>query len=386
MGIRRLDQLVQRYGTVTLRNHIDRLIVYTEERLLAELGKLPRGEFKAEGWLDDDGITQQPIHLKARVQLDGQRALFDFTGTDPQRAAPMNCNLTMTLTACVYVMKCLVSSDIPLNEGFYHPIQVIAPEGSAVNATSPVSIVGGWEVAMRLCEVLFQAFSQALPGGVPAESKGMVCQVGFGSEDPRNGGYYCFYETLAGGYGARFHSDGPDAVQTHFQNTQNASIEETELSYPVRITRYSLVPDSEGPGRTRGGLGLCREYTFVHHEPVFTILADRARFAPRGLFGGGDGQLSRYRLLREGKETGLPSKGSLLVRQGDVIRVETCGGGGYGPAWERDPELTLQDVREGKVSTARARECYGVALNARNGCVDLPETHRLRENLKKGKA
>ena len=181
--------------------------------------------------------------------------MFDFEGTDAQRWAPMNSNLTQTFTACVYVLKCLIDPDVPINEGFYQPIEVSAPEGSAVNARHPGAIVGGWEVSVRVCEVLFKAFSQAMPDKVPAGTKGMICHVGFGGEDPRTGDYYTFLETLAGGYGGRIRSDGPDAVQTHIQNTQNAPVEETELNYPVRVARYSLIPDSEGagplPGRPR---------------------------------------------------------------------------------------------------------------------------------------
>ena len=282
MGMRRLAALVERYGIEKLNFYIQRLLEYTEERTRSELKKLPRGSYEAEGWLDDDGITDQPVHLKARVTLDGETITFDFTGTDEQRWAPMNCNLTQTFTACAYVLKCLVDPDIPVNEGFYQPIRVIAPEGSVVNARHPRAIVGGWEVATRLCEVLFKALSPAIPEAVPAGTKGMICHVGFGGEDPRTGEYYTFLETVAGGYGGRSSSDGPDAVQTHIQNTQNAPIEETELNYPVRITRYSLIPDSEGPGQFRGGLGLCREYIFPDHEPVLTILADRVRFPPWG--------------------------------------------------------------------------------------------------------
>jgi N-methylhydantoinase B len=151
----------------------------------------------------------------------------------------------------------------------------------------------GWEVSVRLCELLFKALSPPLPERVPAGTRGMICQVGFGGRDPRSGNYYCFYETLAGAYGGRAESDGPDAVQCHIQNTQNAPIEETESNYPVRIVSYGLVPDSEGSGRHRGGLGLFREYTFLEHEPVFTTLAERRKFAPWGLFGGDDGKLRR---------------------------------------------------------------------------------------------
>ena len=382
MGMRRFSALVERYGIETLDIYIQRLLEYTEERTRSELEKLPRGRYEAEGWLDDDGITDQPVHLKARVTLDGETVTFDFTGTDEQRWAPMNCNLTQTFTACVYVLKCLVDPDIPVNEGFYQPIRVIAPEGSAVNARHPGAIVGGWEVAMRLCEILFKALSQGVPEAVPAGTKGMICHVGFGGEDPRTGEYYTFLETVAGGYGGRSGSDGPDAVQTHIQNTQNAPIEETELNYPVRITRYSLIPDSEGPGQFRGGLGLCREYIFPDHEPVLTTLADRTKFPPWGLFGGGDGKPARYLVRSNGQERKLASKGTAPVKAGDRVRVETCGGGGYGPPWLRDPELVLSDVREENISLQRARELYGVAMDSATGKLDPAETRRLRQRLK----
>ena len=356
MGMRRLSALFDRYGRETLNFYIDKLLEYTEERARSELEKLPRGTFEAEGWLDDDGISDRPVHLKARVTLDGRSVRFDFTGSDRQRAAPMNSNLTQTYTACVYVLKCLLDPDIPVNEGLYQLIEVIAPPGSAVNARRPGAIVGGWEVSVRLCEVLFKALAPALPDSVPAGTKGMICQVGFGGRDPHSGEYYSYYETAGGGYGGRSRTDGPDAVQTHFQNTQNAPIEEIESNYPVRITRYGLIPDSEGPGRFRGGLGLCREYVFVGHEPSYTVLADRVRFPAWGLFGGRSGKLARYILIGENGETDLPSKATVQLEAGQSVRLESCGGGGYGPPYERDPEQVLADVRQEKISPLRARE------------------------------
>ena len=383
IGIRRLTHLIKRYGVATLRFYIDKLIEYSEQRTRAEVRKLPMGSFTAEGCLDDDGVSGKPVRLKVRVDVMGDRVRFDFSGTDAQRAAPMNCNLTQTFTACVYVLKCLIDPDIPLNEGFYQPIEVVAPKGLAVNPRPPTAIVGGWEVCSRLCDILFKAFSAALPEKVPAGTKAMICHAGFGGRDPRSGEYYCFLETLAGGYGGRWCSDGPDAVQTHVQNTQNAPVEETERNYPVRIPRYSLVEDSEGPGRFRGGLGLCREYTFVDHEPLFTILADRARFPPWGLFGGEEGLRAKYSLVSKGVEREIGSKTTLTVAQGDLLRMETCGGGGYGPPWERDPELVLDDVRERKISVARARERYGVAIDARLLRIDARETANLRSELER---
>jgi N-methylhydantoinase B len=230
--------------------------------------------------------------------------------------------------------------------------------------------------------VLFKALSQALPERVAAGTKGTLCQVGFGGKHPGTGEYYCFYETLAGGYGGRVTSDGPDAIQAHAQNTQNAPIEETELNYPVRIPRYSLIPDSEGPGRLRGGLGLCREYVFVDHQPVFTTLVDRVKFSPSGLFGASSGKRARCSLISNGEARVIPSKGSFQVKPGDIVRVESPGGGGYGPSWERDVELVLRDVKEGKVSADRANQCYGVAIDTQNWVVNGEDTKTIRRELK----
>ena len=379
MGLRRLGALLDRYGEETLGFYIQHLLDYTEKRTRAEIEKLPRGTFEALGFLDDDGMTDEPVRLRAKVTLDGRRAAFDFAGTDPQRWAPMNCNLTQTFTACVYVLKCLIDPDVPINEGFYQPIEVTAPEGSTVNARHPGAIVGGWEVSTRLCEVLFRALAEAVPDKVPAGTKGMICHVGFGAEAPRTGDYYTFLETLAGGFGGRIRSDGPDAVQTNIQNTP---IEETELNYPVRVTRYSLIPDSEGPGKYRGGLGLCREYVFPDHEPIFTTLADRVRFPPHGLFGGGDGRPARYLRVTGGQVSSIPSKGTAPVKEGETVRIETCGGGGYGPPWERDPALVLRDVREEKLSFERARGVYGVCINPADHSDDTARTTDLRTTLR----
>ena len=156
----------------------------------------------------------------------------------------------------------------------------------------------------------------------------MQCHSGFGGEHPRTGEYYCYLETLAGGYGARSQSDGPDAVQAHGQNTENAPVEELESNYPLRIDRYGLIPDSEGAGKYRGGLGIRRDYLFPS-ETIFTILADRDRAGPHGLFGGQPGSISVYALMRDGEETHLSSKSTVHLQPGDVISYRTSGGGGF---------------------------------------------------------
>ena len=260
----------------------------------------------------------------------------------------------MSFSACAYALKCLIDPDLPVNDGFYRLVSLHAPAGTVTNCTWPGPVVGGWETHARLIEVIVRALLPAFPERLPAGTKGMMCQAGFGSLDVAAGKYTCFYDTFAGGYGGRYASDGPDAVQSHSQNTENAPIEETELNYPVRINGLSLVEDSEGPGRFRGGLGLRKDYLFDLHT-TFTVLADRDKAGPWGAFGGHTGRIAEYVHVRDGVETRLFSKTTLDLVPGDVISVRTCGGGGYGPPEERDPERVLRDVLEGKVSAdARA--------------------------------
>ncbi|MEM7115986.1 MAG: hydantoinase B/oxoprolinase family protein [Chloroflexota bacterium] len=376
-GARRLQSLLQQMGRETMQFYIDELVAYTERRTQAELAKLPRGVFQAQGVIDYDGFTDQPVKLQSTITISDEGVHFDFTGCDKQRRAPVNSTYSMTYAACAYVLKTLVDPDVPVNAGFYQFVSMTAEEGSVVYAAPPGAIVGGWETHMRLTDVMLRALSQALPERIPAGTKGMICHSGFGGIKP-DGDYFCFLETLAGGYGGRFGSDGPDAVQAHGQNTENAPIEETEVNYPVRILRYELVDDSAGPGRFRGGLGLRRDYVF-EHEVSFTVLADRNRWGPSGLFGGEAGKRASYILHPNmPDEQELTSKVTLDLQPGDVISYRTCGGGGYGSPLERNPQAVLQDVREGKVSLRTARERYGVVVDDVEWRVDEGETAVLR--------
>ena len=333
------------------------LLEYTERRVRAEIAALPHGAYEAEGSVDNDGYTDEPgpppragrdrrgrassSTPRARTRSGARRS----TRPSRRRSPPARTSL-----------KCLIDPDLPVNDGFYRLFRLDAPKGSVTNCTWPSPVVGGWETQTRLVEVMFRALLPAFPDRLPAGTKGMMCQAGFGSLDLARGSYSCFYEALAGGYGARRASDGPDAVQAHGQNTENAPIEETELNYPVRITRLALVEDSDGPGRFRGGLGLRKDFRF-EQPTTFTVLADRDRFGPwgavrrarraRGASTSTSATASRRGSARRARSTSSP---------GDVISVRSCGGGGYGPPEERDPERVLRDVLEGKVSAERARE------------------------------
>ncbi len=376
-GVRRLTALLDRMGAETINFYIDQLLAYTERRTRAEIAKLPQGVFTADGYVDNDGYTDEPVHLVGKLVINDDGVLFDLNGSEPQRRAPVNSTYAQTFSACAYVLKSLIDPDIPVNAGFYRLVQIDAPLGTVVNCTPPFPVVGGWETQIRLNDVLLKALAPAIPDRIPAGTKAMMCQMGFGGTSPRTGELYAYYETMAGGYGGRVASDGPDAVQCHGQNTENAPIEETEINYPFSIARYELVDDSDGAGKYRGGLGLRRDYLF-DHEVSFTILADRDKWGPWGLFGGDAGEIARYTLNPDAEATQLGSKVTVQLKPGDMVRVESCGGGGYGPSTERDPQLVLRDVHEGKVSLERAREIYRVVIDPETWTVNETETAKLR--------
>ncbi len=377
-GERRLGELYSRFGLRDVHENIDLLIEYTRRRTALDLARLPAGSYAADGFIDNDGFTDDPVQLSVSVTVADGTVVFNLDGSAPQRRAPVNSTFAQTFSACAYAAKCLVDQDVPVNHGFYTCVRVEAPAGTVTNCLPPAPVVGGWETQTRLVDVVFRALAPIMGDRAIAGTKAMMCQAGFGGIDPHTSDYYCFYEALAGGYGARRDKDGPDAVQTHGQNTENAPVEEIELNYPVRIVRYELVPDSEGPGRQRGGLGLRRDYLFPDHEAFFTILADRDREGPWGLHGGQAGRRAEYWVHSANTSRQLRSKTTFEVQAGDVVSFITCGGGGFGAPEERDPASVLVDVRQGKVSVDRARDIYKVAVDPKTWTIDAELTARLR--------
>jgi N-methylhydantoinase B len=380
VGMRRLGELLAKYGRPTIAAAVDELLDYTERRVREEIAGLPEGVYAAEGYMDSDGITDEPITIRVRITIRERAVTFDLSGSDAQRPCPVNATYAMTLSNCVYALRALMDSDVPVNEGFYRAVEVVAPAGTIVNAQHPAAIGGGWETALRVCETAFQAFAQAIPERLAAGSKGCLCNIAFGGNARREGERFVFYETMGGGYGARATKDGIDAIQPHGQNTENSPIEETEANYPIRIVRYELIPDSEGAGRWRGGLGLRRDYAF--ETPVtFSVLADRAKFAPWGLLGGHSARTAHYIFDPEGEARAYPSKLSIELRPGQVFSIQMAGGGGYGDPAERDPQLVLADVLAGKLSIERARAVYGVVIDGSGERVDEVATVAWRAEL-----
>jgi N-methylhydantoinase B len=360
-GQRRLASLIDTYGARQLQRYVEEVYDYTARRTAAQLSNLPHGRYCAEGTVDNDGFSDETVHLQAAIELSPDRVRFDLHGCDAQRPGPVNSTLSQTYSACAYVLKSVIDPDTPVNAGFYRFIDVDAPAGTVVNRSHPAPVVGGWETNQRLTDVMFRALLGPMPDVVAASSKAMTCHAGFGALDLERGDYVCFLETLGGGFGGRATGDGPDAVQSGGQNTENAPVEETELSYPVRIERYELVTDSEGAGRHRGGLGIRRDYHFPDAAVTFTILADRDREGPAGALGGQAGRRARYLLNPGPDEVELSSKTTVHLARGDTVRYETCGGGGYGPVLERTREAIVRDVLDGLISAERAVAVYGLA-------------------------
>ncbi len=354
VGARRISALAERHGVEVLEGFFGELIAYTERWTEREIRKLKEGVYFAEGFRDDDGVTDEPVKVCARVTIRDGYVTADVTGSDPQRPSPINATRAMARTAAVYVTRCLIDDRIPVNEGLLRRVHLTGPDGLICTATRPAAVVGGWELVARLTDVVFLALHPGMPDRIPAAGKGCIVNIGFGGQDPRRGEYYCYMETIAGGFGGRPTKDGPDAVQVNVQNTENAPIEEVELYYPIRVRRYELIPDSGGSGEYRGGLGLRREFEFPYASCTWTVLSDGRKFAPWGLEGGQPGRTQKFILDPGGQRRDLPSKCTVEVPKGGRVVVETAGGGGFGDPARRLPEAIARDVKDGKATAGRS--------------------------------
>jgi len=326
----RLRDVVSRYGRAQTMKYAAALQDYTERVVQHAIGGIPDGDYFFEDALDDDGFSDAPVPIKVKITIRKNRAVVDFTGSAPQVTGSVNANYAITLSACLYAFRCLVQDDVLYNAGVGRPIQVIAPEGSIVNALRPSAVAGGnVETSQRITDVVLGALGTAQPERWPAASQGTMNNVTLGGTDPRSGRRFAYYETMGGGMGGRKGMAGLSGVHVHMSNTRNTPAEAIEHYLPVRIRQYGLRQGSGGTGAAPGGEGLVREYEMLTETSV-TLLTDRRRLAPYGVFGGGPGGVGRNTLIRDGKEIALPGKVQMNLHAGDRLRVETPGGGGYG--------------------------------------------------------
>ncbi len=337
-GIARLQELCGRYGLPRVQRAGDALLHYSEQMMLAFLATVPPGAYAAEDFLDDDGVSDDPVRIAVRITIPrkpsrGRPVVVDFTGSSPQVAGSINAVEAITYSACFYVFRCLLRDDVPATAGLMRPVRLIAPEGTVVNARPPAAVAGGnVETSQRIVDVLLRALALALPDRIPAASAGTMNNLTIGGIDERNGGSrpFAYYETLAGGSGAGPAHNGVSGVHTHMTNSLNTPAEALEYSYPFRVTRYALRAGSGGAGEYSGGDGLVRELELLADSTV-TLLSDRRKTRPYGLAGGNDGAPGRTTVIRsDGSAEALPGKASTRLRRGERIRIETPGGGGWG--------------------------------------------------------
>jgi N-methylhydantoinase B len=377
-GERALIALAKKHGAEAIAADMAKLLDYSEALTRAEFGAFPDGEWEFEDFLDDDGFSEEPIRIAARVIKSGTDITVDFTGTSRQVKGSINLPIAMT-QSCVYAcLRSVVGPNVPTNSGFMRPIRVIAEPGSIVHPASPAPVAARGLTSMRVTEAIWGALASMLPDKVfscGAQGDFGVTIAGYGAEKQP----FVLLEFLFGTWGGRPDKDAIDALSSLAVNYSNTPVEIVEREQPIRIEEYGFRQDSCGPGKFRGGLGLVREYRLVGvDEAVLQVRSDRQKFKPYGLKGGAPGaNAGNYLRGCDDRRSALPGKFMRTFKRGESYRAELAGGGGWGDPLDRAPEKVVQDVMDEKISLESAARDYGVVIGA-DGGLDADGTSRLR--------
>src|SRR5215471_14190464 len=333
-GRSRLLEIVERYGFAEADRYAGHLIAYTGDMMRRVIRQIPDGIYQAEDYLDDDGYSDKPVRIAVTIRIQGDHAVVDFSDSAPQVRGPINAVEAITVSAVYYVFRCLIPEDVPASWGILNQVKVVTRPGTIVNALPPAPVAGGnVETSQRIVDTLLLALSKAdcpyTREMIPSASQGTMNNLTIGGTDQRTGQQFAYYETVAGGMGARPGLDGIDGIHCHMTNSLNTPAEAMEYAYPMRVRRYSIRQGSGGSGRARGGDGIIREVELLTDAQV-TILSDRRTVAPYGLQGGTSGATGRTTLFSGDEERVLTAKDSVHAKSGDRIRIETPGGGGWG--------------------------------------------------------
>jgi N-methylhydantoinase B len=359
VGARSIRALAVRYGTETLLSTGDALLDHAESAMRAAITALPNGTYDAEDFVDGDGLEEGRKRIAVRLTIAGDTLALDFTGTSPQAAGPINATLATTRSAVYYAAIAASGLAATANSGCYRPITVTAQEGSLVHATFPAPVSMRMLTGHRVATAVLRAFAAAAPERIPASYYGVTFNhaVNIGHGDGRR---QVYFDSEIGGWGAHPDVDGPSGLSAGFHNQQNTPIEMIEAIYPLQFIRYGFAMDSGGAGRKRGGLGLVREWRFTAERGLLNASFDGFVSRPYGLAGGEPGRAGRLCMIRDGVETELPAKTiGHELRAGDIIRMETPGGGGFGPPGERSREALAGDIADGFLS-AEGAKAYGL--------------------------
>ncbi|MGE3917655.1 MAG: hydantoinase B/oxoprolinase family protein [Hyphomicrobiaceae bacterium] len=355
----RLNRMFDTYGTETMGRTIDALLERSEAETRAIIRKIPQGRFEFEDCLDDSGPGSDPIKVKVAVTVGDGEIEIDFTGSGPTVQAALNSYINYTRAYGVFATRCLTQANLPNNEGSFRPIKVKAEEGSFFNPRFPAASGGRAAVQIRIFDAVNGAFAKCIPHRAMGAFSHWA-NPNIGGVDPRTGKQFIMYDMLLGGYGGRATKDGVEAMSP-VMNCSNIPVEVIEHTNPVRVERFELIPDSGGPGKYRGGCGIRKDMRLLADEAVLTLLGDRHKFAPYGVFGGGEAAKGRSIVYTGNEAKDLGSKEVAVLKRDDVVSLRTSGAGGYGPASERDPAAIAQDIADGYVTADGARQAYGKA-------------------------
>jgi N-methylhydantoinase B len=380
-------ELVEKYGEETIRRCGDEIISRTGESFRNKLANMPEGIYCFEDYLDNDGITSEARRIKVAVTIKSGDIQIDFEGTSPQSQGATNSPISTTYCASVIALKILVDPKGVPNEGFFRMIKINAPKGSLVHPRPHAATGGYTEVGYRIVYCIVGALSKALPKRVSGADYGTVNHSYISGVDPSTGKLFIHYEYPPGGNGATSVSDGASAIRSPASGDVSLQSQElTESLYPVIVKCLELRPDSGGAGRFRGGLGLVRKLEVLTDEAGLSVVADRAKIPPFGIFQGQSGNSQQWNIIRNGIEKPASPEGgkvmSLRLGKGDVVCCRSGGGGGYGNPLDRDPDRVRNDIIEGYVSSKMAKNIYGVVFDAKDGSVDFNATQNQRRSIR----
>ena len=352
IGAERMRELCRKFGVETVDAAMVEMLDYAERRIRSAIGAVPDGTYTGEAMLDDDGIGQEPVRIKAKLTIDGDGIEVDFTGSDPQVKTNMNNPFASTEAAAIACLKSVLTDpDVPINDGSTRAIKVTAPKGSILNPLPPAPVRARLLPSYRVFNAVMMALSQVVPEKVIApgyDTTTAACLSEF-----RDGKYNIYLEIFGGGYGGGAAIDGCDGVDCALSNCSNIPMEAMELDYGFfRVENYALIPDSGGKGKHRGGLGFEKSYRILEDGITFATYGDRFRIAPEGVFGGGPGRHAENLINRDGETIRVGSKAGVELKKGDLLIMRTGGGGGYGDAVERDARMNARDLEEGLTTQA----------------------------------
>lgn len=381
VGQMRMAELVEAHGLDTYRRYARELLDYTERMTRAEFRRWPKGRFEFSDYVDDDGMGTGPIKIHVALTVKKDAIALDFAGTDRQAKGSINCPIHSTRAGAITAIRCVMNPGMPTNSGFFRPITITAPPGTLVSPIEPAATCNRALVLARVADTVFGALAQIVPDRTPACSESMVSPMTWGVRYP-DGSANVWVDNHMSGRGGTPRMDAQEGVAAWVYNANNTSVEVTEASFPIRVTKFGFMPSSGGAGKHRGGLCTFREFEVTAPEVSLTFRADRQTTRPWGLAGGKPGCHSAVHLIRDGKREQLPAKFTMTLRRGDILHSVMQSGGGHGDPLERDPALVLEEFLDEKIDASHASDDYGVVIDEARAIVDEAATRARRDALR----